>query len=156
MPAASLTADHMTGEIYDTDPPRRVVTDFSLVTRAYIYGQLLHCIVPSSTRKHEQTMAPSLKNLSAAVFLLLVVTAAARMDAESSASVIGDYSCGHHLSGNYKGACWLWINDDDCKRVCVDESSDNNGGLCVYFQCWCQTGCTSETVAAAASAPIRQ
>ncbi|KAG2621190.1 hypothetical protein PVAP13_3NG189163 [Panicum virgatum] len=94
-------------------------------------------------------MAPSRKNLSA-VFLLLVVTAA-WMDAS-----VGDYPCAHHLSGNYKGACWTLINDDDCKRVCEEESIDNIDGLCVYFQCWCQTGCTSETVAAAASAPIRQ
>ena len=92
-------------------------------------------------------MEPSRKNLSAVFLLLILITAACRMDAESAA-------CSHGLSGNYKGACWSWINDDDCKRVCVDESSDNNGGLCVYFQCWCQTGCTSE--AAAASAPIRQ
>ncbi|PAN41810.1 hypothetical protein PAHAL_8G071100 [Panicum hallii] len=95
-------------------------------------------------------MAPSRKNLSA-VFLLLVITAA-WMDVESAS--VGDYPCTQHLSGNYKGACWSWINDDDCKRVCRGESSDNFDGFCAFFQCWCQTRCTSETVALAANAPI--
>ncbi|OEL21506.1 hypothetical protein BAE44_0017475, partial [Dichanthelium oligosanthes] len=65
-----------------------------------------------------------------------------------------DYACEDHLSANYKGACWSWINDDDCKRVCIYESSDNISGFRAYFQCWCQNTSTSDIVAAA-SAPIR-
>jgi hypothetical protein len=46
------------------------------------------------------------------------------------------------------------INDAKCKRVCIEESSGNHGGSCNFFQCWCESLCTSEE-AATASAPIR-
>lgn len=75
-----------------------------------------------------------------------------RIHAES-ASVDG-YPCGH-LSSNYKGLCLEWIHDNDCKRVCIDESSNNVGGHCDVFECWCDSICTTETVDAA-SAPTRQ
>ena len=72
-----------------------------------------------------------------------------------SASV-GKYHCGDkHESGNYKGICIGLIHDAACNRVCIDESSDNSGGICDFLQCWCITRCTSETEAVA-SAPIQQ
>ncbi|KAG2621188.1 hypothetical protein PVAP13_3NG189200 [Panicum virgatum] len=63
--------------------------------------------------------------------------------------------CHEHLSGNYKGICVGLIHDAKCRRTCFDESSDNYDGFCNFFQCWCLSPCTSETEAAAASAPIR-
>nr|TKW02403.1 hypothetical protein SEVIR_8G241600v2 [Setaria viridis] len=92
------------------------------------------------------------KNLSAVVLLLVAIAAVA---AESAS--VGDYNLSrckkrYHLSSNYKGACLQWIND--CYRVCLDESSDNVSGICLVLKCYCESRCTSETVAAA-SAPIR-
>jgi hypothetical protein len=56
-----------------------------------------------------------------------------------SASV-GKYHCGNkHQSGNYKGIRIGLIHDAACNRVCVDESSDNSGGICDFLQCWCIT-----------------
>ncbi|KAF8658479.1 hypothetical protein HU200_058933 [Digitaria exilis] len=96
-------------------------------------------------------MAPSAKN-APVVFLLLVVLPIIMAIGESA--YIGDYSCGH-LSGNYKGLCIEWIHDNDCKRVCIDESNNNVGGHCHVFEYWCESICTTKTVAAA-SAPTRQ
>nr|TKW01700.1 hypothetical protein SEVIR_8G196366v2 [Setaria viridis] len=78
-----------------------------------------------------------------------------RLDAYAESASVEDHDRSQHLSGNYKGTCWSWFNDDAYKRACVDESSDNFSGSCAFFQCWCQTRCTAEIVAAA-SAPIRQ
>nr|TKW02012.1 hypothetical protein SEVIR_8G216700v2 [Setaria viridis] len=74
------------------------------------------------------------KNLCA---VLLLVAIAGRIHAAESASV-GDFSCDNHLSANYKGPCFGLFNDNDCDRVCSDESSDNMSGSCSYMQCWCQ------------------
>ncbi|RCV39523.1 hypothetical protein SETIT_8G231200v2 [Setaria italica] len=95
------------------------------------------------------------KNLSAVLLLVAIAAVAGRIHAAESASV-GDYNlfpCNnrYHLSYNYKGPCFAWINT--CNRVCLDESSDNISGDCIALRCWCETRCTSETVAAA-SAPI--
>ncbi|KAG0515626.1 hypothetical protein BDA96_10G294700 [Sorghum bicolor] len=94
-------------------------------------------------------------NLSAVlviVFLRVIVMAAGR----ESASV-GKYGV-EHLSGNYKGICFKWIDDNACDKICLDESSDNFNGFCSNFQCWCLGTCTSETESAepVASAPVRQ
>jgi hypothetical protein len=62
--------------------------------------------------------------------------------------------CNEHLSGRYRGACWLLFNDDDCSRACKDESSDNVSGGCDLFQCWCYTKCQSKIVAAPPGTPI--
>ncbi|KAJ1255814.1 hypothetical protein BS78_K154100 [Paspalum vaginatum] len=99
-------------------------------------------------------------NLSAVLLLVLLLliaiatAAGGRIHAESAL-----FLCNGHLSGSYKGLCFGLINDKDCKRACLDESSGNTNGECSFFQCWCgQNRCTtSETVAAAAaaaSAPI--
>ncbi|RCV39526.1 hypothetical protein SETIT_8G231500v2 [Setaria italica] len=89
------------------------------------------------------------KILSAVLILLVAIAAlAGRIHAAESASD----PCNGHLSGNYKGLCLVLINDKECNRVCLEESSDNMSGSCGALQCWCSTGCTSETVAAA-SAP---
>ncbi|CAL4982705.1 unnamed protein product [Urochloa decumbens] len=99
------------------------------------------------------------KNLSAVLlFLLVAIDAAAggRIHAES-ASVKVFFPCNGHLSGDYKGPCFGLINDRGCNRTCLDESTGNVSGECNFFQCWCQTPCNSETVAAAAAdatAPI--
>jgi hypothetical protein len=90
-------------------------------------------------------MAPSRKSLSA-ILLVAVMAAAAWMHTADA--------CNQHLSGNYKGACWSWFNDDKCAGVCWDESSDNVHGYCAFFQCWCETRCTAPETVAAASAPI--
>jgi hypothetical protein len=78
------------------------------------------------------------------------------MNHAESASV-GKY-CVEHLSGNYKGICFKWIDDNACDKICLDESSDNFNGFCSNFQCWCLGTCTSETESAepVASAPVRQ
>ncbi|KAJ1276435.1 hypothetical protein BS78_05G214100, partial [Paspalum vaginatum] len=93
------------------------------------------------------------KNLSAVLLLLLLAAAGGtytrRIHAESASVGVVLFPCSDHLSGNYKGACFGLINDKDCNRVCLEESSDNVSGECNFFQCWCQTRCTSETVAAA-------
>jgi hypothetical protein len=73
-------------------------------------------------------------------------------DVEPSES-FGD-GCNEHLSGRYRGACWLLFNDDDCSRACKDESSDNVSGGCDLFQCWCYTKCQSKIVAAPPGTPI--
>ncbi|KAG2606827.1 hypothetical protein PVAP13_4NG163200 [Panicum virgatum] len=99
-------------------------------------------------------MAPSANNSNgvfAVVILLLVIMAAGDGIHAESASAGDD----DHLSGNYEGVCVGLNNDDDCGHVCVDESSDNVGGHYLLLQCWCQSRCTTETVAAA-SAPTRQ
>ncbi|PVH34523.1 hypothetical protein PAHAL_8G237700 [Panicum hallii] len=98
-------------------------------------------------------MAPSQMNLSAV--LLVVVLLPVVMAAGEPASAGNKYAyCPEHLSGNYKGVCIGLINDAKCKRVCIEESSGNHGGSCNFFQCWCESLCTSEE-AATASAPIR-
>ncbi|CAL4982700.1 unnamed protein product [Urochloa decumbens] len=96
-------------------------------------------------------MAPAGKNLSAVLLLAVLVAIAAG----ESASVQDDYCDDHHLSGNYKGVCFGVFNDADCKRVCLDESSDNYDGVCDFnLQCSCYSYCPSSgTVATAASAP---
>ncbi|CAL4990583.1 unnamed protein product [Urochloa decumbens] len=97
-------------------------------------------------------MAHSRKNLSAILPLVVLLLVAIATGASAS---VGDYDlCNNHLSANYKGPCWGWINDSACERVCKEESSNNSSGECYAFQCWCQSRCTSET--AAASAPIGQ
>ncbi|CAL4990566.1 unnamed protein product [Urochloa decumbens] len=101
-------------------------------------------------------MAPAGKNLSAVLLLAVLVLVA--IAAGESASVEDDICDNHHLSGNYKGVCFGFFNDADCKRVCLDESSDNYDGDCNFsLQCECYAYCTSSeivVVAAAASAPI--
>ncbi|RCV39525.1 hypothetical protein SETIT_8G231400v2 [Setaria italica] len=93
------------------------------------------------------------KTLSAVLLLVAIAAVGGRIHGAESPSV-GDYrGCNDHPSSNYKGACFIPFNDIACKRVCLDESSDNISGYCYVFLCWCQTRCTSETVAAA-SAPI--
>ncbi|KAG2621187.1 hypothetical protein PVAP13_3NG189300 [Panicum virgatum] len=100
-------------------------------------------------------MAPSQMNLSA-VLLLVVLLLPVVMAAGESVSAGKFVDCHEHLSSNYKGICVGWIHDAKCKRTCLEESSDNYDGFCNFFQCWCQSTCTSETeAAAAASAPIR-
>ncbi|PVH34524.1 hypothetical protein PAHAL_8G237800 [Panicum hallii] len=97
-------------------------------------------------------MAPSQMNLSA-VLLVVVLLLPVVMAAGESASAGKYVYCPEHLSGNYKGPCWGLINDAKCKRVCIEESSDNYDGFCDFIQCWCQGTCTSEE-AATAGAPI--
>ncbi|RCV39528.1 hypothetical protein SETIT_8G231700v2 [Setaria italica] len=95
------------------------------------------------------------KTLPAVVLLLVAIaTVAGRIHGAESASV-GDnlFLCNYHKSANYKGVCVGLIHDQACKRVCLEESSDNIAGECNFLMCWCHTRCTSETVAAA-SAPI--
>ncbi|RCV39529.1 hypothetical protein SETIT_8G231800v2 [Setaria italica] len=95
------------------------------------------------------------KTLSAVVLLVAIAAVAGRIHAAESASIQQSRihaPCKDHLSANYKGMCLATINDTECNRVCLAESSDNDFGGCGLFQCWCQTRCTSETVAAA-SAP---
>ncbi|KAF8720907.1 hypothetical protein HU200_023309 [Digitaria exilis] len=90
-------------------------------------------------------MAPSSprKNVSAAaiaVFLLVILlTPAESIHAESSEGFWD--GCNEHLSGSYKGACWPFINDDKCGRMCVGENGHNLYGTCHTFQCWCYTTC---------------
>nr|TKW01340.1 hypothetical protein SEVIR_8G173300v2 [Setaria viridis] len=95
------------------------------------------------------------KNLSAVLLLVAIAAVWGRIHGPESASV-GDnlFVCNDHQSANYKGVCIGLIHDKACKSVCLAESSDNISGGCNFFMCWCQTRCTSETVAAAASAPI--
>nr|TKW02400.1 hypothetical protein SEVIR_8G241300v2 [Setaria viridis] len=97
------------------------------------------------------------KNLSAVLILLVAIAAVAvgSMEQSRSASVGGYiiFPCSEYQSSNYKGVCFGLIHDKACKGVCLAERSDNISGECSIFQCWCQTKCTSETVAAA-SAPI--
>nr|TKW31195.1 hypothetical protein SEVIR_2G089100v2 [Setaria viridis] len=100
------------------------------------------------------------KNLSAVVLLLVAIAAVGgtytrRIHGAESASVGGYkiFPCNDHQSSNFKGVCFGLIHDKACKRVCLAESSDNISGGCDLLQCWCQSRCTSETVAAA-SAPI--
>ncbi|RCV39522.1 hypothetical protein SETIT_8G231100v2 [Setaria italica] len=95
-------------------------------------------------------MAHSAGETLSAVLILLVAIAAVAAESASD----GDYNlfpCNNHLSGNYKGACFGLIHDKACKRVCLDESSDNISGACDLLQCWCETRCTSETVATVSS-----
>ncbi|RCV39520.1 hypothetical protein SETIT_8G230900v2 [Setaria italica] len=95
------------------------------------------------------------KNLSAVLLLVAIAAVAGLIHGAESASV-GGYTllpCSQYPSSNYKGACVSLFNDKACRRVCLAESSEYKSGECSIFQCWCQTKCTSETVAAA-SAPI--
>ncbi|RCV10108.1 hypothetical protein SETIT_2G085500v2 [Setaria italica] len=95
------------------------------------------------------------KNLSAVVLLLVAVAAVAGRILGAESASVGGYNifpCNDHQSSNFKGVCFGLIHDKACKRVCLAESSDNISGGCDLLQCWCQTRCTSETVAAA-SAP---
>ncbi|RCV39477.1 hypothetical protein SETIT_8G227600v2 [Setaria italica] len=96
------------------------------------------------------------KNLSAAaaaVLLLVILTAVhVWIHAESSEGFWD--GCNEHLSGDYKGACWPFIKDDECGRICMNENSDNIAGTCHTFQCFCWTKCDSKVVAPA-STPIR-
>lgn len=95
----------------------------------------------------DRSMAPSSrKNLSAPILLIAVMAAAAWMHAADA--------CNQHLSGNYKGACWSWFDDDKCANICWDENTDNIHGFCAFFQCWCETRCAAAETFAAASAPI--
>nr|CAB3500687.1 unnamed protein product [Digitaria exilis] len=94
-------------------------------------------------------MSPSGRNLSA--IHLLVVVLLITMAAGESASV-GEFGCNEHLSGSYKGVCFSLINDGACNSACLNESSDNISGECNFLQCWCESICPPETVAAA-SAP---
>ncbi|CAD6335819.1 unnamed protein product [Miscanthus lutarioriparius] len=98
-------------------------------------------------------MVPSQMNLSAVLLVVLLLPVV--MEAGESVFVGKDHCGDEHQSGNYKGICIGLIHDAACNRVCVDESSDNSGGVCDFLQCWCITRCTSETEAVA-SAPIRQ
>ncbi|KAG0532130.1 hypothetical protein BDA96_04G082000 [Sorghum bicolor] len=94
-------------------------------------------------------MAPSKKNLSAIMLLIVIVAAVCSMPA-CTQSCPNLPLCGH-LSGNYHGPC---IGDDGCSDVCKDESFDNFCGACDWFKCYCYTACSSEIVAVA-SAPIQ-
>ncbi|KAJ1256946.1 hypothetical protein BS78_K260500 [Paspalum vaginatum] len=89
-------------------------------------------------------MAPSQRNLYAV--LLLVIMAA------TESSLSAGEGCNRHLSGSYKGPCF-YFNDGECNTACVTESSDNESGSCVVYECWCYTRCHSKTVAPA-STPI--
>jgi hypothetical protein len=94
-----------------------------------------------------RSMAPSRRSLSA--ILLVAVMAAA-----AAAWMHAADACNQHLSGNYKGACWSWFDDDHCASVCWDENTDNIHGYCAFFQCWCATRCAADETVAAASAPV--
>ncbi|KAF7051750.1 hypothetical protein CFC21_059957 [Triticum aestivum] len=98
-------------------------------------------------------MVPSQMNLSAVLLVVLLLLLPIVMEAGESAFVGKDVCGDEHLSGNYKGVCIGLIHDAKCNRVCIDESSDNSGGECDIFQCWCITRCTFESEAVA-SAPI--
>nr|TKW02399.1 hypothetical protein SEVIR_8G241200v2 [Setaria viridis] len=79
------------------------------------------------------------KTLSAVLLLVAVAAVGGRIHAAELASV--DYRrCNDHLSANYT---------DQRQSLQQYESSDNISGYCYLLQCWCQTRCTSETVAAA-------
>ncbi|RCV38442.1 hypothetical protein SETIT_8G142700v2 [Setaria italica] len=77
------------------------------------------------------------KNLSAVLLLVAIAAVAGRIHAAESASV-DHRPCKDHLSANYKGLCLAMINNNECDRVCLDESSDNMFGSCGFLQCWCQ------------------
>ncbi|KAF8687296.1 hypothetical protein HU200_042977 [Digitaria exilis] len=99
-------------------------------------------------------MTPSGRNISATLLLVAIVAVCIAFTPAESA-LVGGYPCKNHLSGNYKGVCWSMINDDGCRRTCLNERSDNISGMCLSFQCWCYR-CTPDETASTASAPIRQ
>ncbi|CAL4990500.1 unnamed protein product [Urochloa decumbens] len=103
-------------------------------------------------------MAPSGLNLSAVLLVVVIVMASACESSAASAAGTDIYDdCPSHLSANFKGA--YFFNEASCQRTCIFESSFNFGGFCDWFQCYCQTRCSSSSshqealAAAAASAP---
>ncbi|PUZ43664.1 hypothetical protein GQ55_8G026000 [Panicum hallii var. hallii] len=79
-------------------------------------------------------MDPSPRNLSAVVFLLLVIGTA-------EMASVGAYTYCTHLSGSFHGLC---VNDFyQCTDTCLAESPDNVDGACYDFppRCYCVTEC---------------
>ncbi|KAG0532132.1 hypothetical protein BDA96_04G082200 [Sorghum bicolor] len=73
-------------------------------------------------------MAPSRKNLSAAVLLIIVIMAA----------VCSMPACGQcrHLSGRYHGLCF---RNYACNNACSFEEPEIIYGACDHFKCYCYT-----------------
>ncbi|KAF7098256.1 hypothetical protein CFC21_100009 [Triticum aestivum] len=81
-------------------------------------------------------MAPSKKNIS--VIMLLIVIVAAVCPICSMSYTCDTPSQCRHLSGNYRGPCFGLT--DGCDRTCLNESSDNVWGYCdCNLKCYCYT-----------------